>query len=181
MAHLGVLSPDLTVDGLDDAPELDTFEWFGEVFTVAPNLSALAILRFAWDTKAAEGQERRGQLNRRRARTDTERGEAEELIGGAAATQMSAAYGFLKSVIGPGEWPRFEEVTDLACANEDTLGELITALVGVITARPTRQPSASAGGLSTTGPSSQAASPSPVSVTAKERQDAELFYAVQAV
>jgi hypothetical protein len=176
MSHLGSLSPDLATEGLDDAPELDTFEWFGEIFTVAPNLSALAILRYAWDMKTSEDQERRGQLNRRRARTDTERSDADDLIGTSTVTQMAAAYVFLKSVIGPGEWTRFEEITNLACADENVLGSLINNLIGAISARPTRQPSGSAGGPSTTGPSSPVASPSLVS--AKEAQDAELFYAV---
>jgi hypothetical protein len=176
MTHLGSLSPDLDIEALADTPELDTFEWFGEVFTVAPNLSALSLLRYAVDMQTAGGQERRGQVARKRARTDSEREAADELTGAAAVTQMAGAYAFLKSVIGPGEWESFEEVTNLASASEEALGGLIQALVGVIAARPTRQPSGSAGGPSTTGLSSPVASPSRAS--AKEAQDAELFYAV---
>jgi hypothetical protein len=175
MAHLGSLSPDLDVD--PDAAvsvERDTFDWYGETFEIAERLSAVVVLRMAWQSREADRMGRRAQLDHKRARTDGERTAADELEATADRDEMAAMYEFLQSVLGPGEWDRFVEQTVLAAAPDDAIGGLIQKLLGVIAARPTRPSSASPDGRWTNTTTSRVNSPS---LTAKELQDAELFFA----
>lgn len=174
MPHLGSLSP--AVGTADDAAELerDTFDWYGETFAVADSVSALTLLRMAWDSRQADGLRNRATIARRRARTDAERAAADELDAQAERDELASMWSFLRSTLAPGEWDRFVEVSELAGAPPDAVGELIQTLIGVITARPTRQPSASAGGRSTSSVSSLVPSQP---LTPKELQDAELFFA----
>lgn len=180
MTHLGTLSPHTDPVAADaEPPDLDTFDWYGETFAVAERLSALAVLKYAWASRQAELLARRAGIDRKRAQSDEAREAADELDAAGTRDHMAALYDFLRGVLAPGEWDRFEEVTTLAAAPEDVLIGLVQELIGVIGARPTRQPSASAGGPSTNTAGS-AGSSSAVG-SEKARQDAELFHAALAV
>jgi hypothetical protein len=173
MAHLGELAPDTEVDAAAAEVDRDTFDWYGETFAVADRLSAVVVLRMAWQSREADKLRRRADTDRKRARTEDARDAADALSAQADRDDMAAMWEFLTGVLGPGEWDRFVEVTSLACASDEALGGLIQQLIGVISDRPTRQPSASPAGLSTSTPTSPGTSPG---LTAKDLQDAELFF-----
>jgi hypothetical protein len=175
MTHLGELGlrPDLDAD--DAVPvELDTFGWYGETFAVADRLSALGLLRMAWDSRQADTLRRNAGITRKRATTPEARAAADEIEAQADRDEMAAMYQFLRSTLAPGEWDRFEEVTHLAGADDQVMSGLIQQLIGVISARPTMRPSGSADGLSTSTPGSPGSS---LVLSDHDRQVAELFFA----
>lgn len=168
MAHLGSLSPEFTVGDVQDAPERDTFDWYGETFVLADRLSPLLVMRMAYDSRIADGL--RAQAKAAQQRGDVDR--AQELDATADRDEAASMYAFLRATLAPGEWDRFLEQTSLAGAPDDVLAGLIQTLIGVITDRPTKRPSGSPVGPSTsTGGSAVRSSLSPA-----QRQAAELFY-----
>lgn len=168
MAHLGSLSPEVTAQDAEQAPERDTFDWYGETFTLAERLSPLLVMRMAYDSRIADGL--RAQAKAARNRGDVDK--ADDLEGTADRDEAASMYAFLRSTLAPGEWEPFLDHTTLAGAPDDALSGLITTLIGVITDRPTRRPSGSPGGPSMTTPGSVARS----SLSPAQAQAAELFY-----
>jgi hypothetical protein len=170
MTHLGELGLRADVTADDAGAELDSFDWFGETFTIAARLSALNLLRMAWESRQSDDAGRRADMARKQGRT----GQAAELTAEADRNEMAAMWEFLQATLGPGEWERFVEVSNLAAADDEALSGLIQQVIGVITDRPTRRPSASAGGSSTNTAGQLVRSHV---LSDHDRQVAELFFA----
>lgn len=153
----------------------DTFEFFGTVFEVPSAVGAASVLRFAWESKQTETQMDRAQRRRDRALTDSERDAATSDMGAAEMAGMAAMYGFLQAMLGD-QWAQFIAVADEARADEDELMEIVQALIGAVAGRPTKRPSGSSGGPSSTGGSSTdapawGASPPPLTPAQQARAE----------
>lgn len=124
----------------DAAPDVepDEFRFYGETFTVADQVGAMPLLRFA---AVAEGGT-----------------QAEELAG------LAAMYELLRDCLAPGDWSRFQKVASDNKVEAEELMEICGAVYQAITGRPTRRPSVSAGGSSNTSASSREHSSSEVSL-----------------
>lgn len=114
----------------DPEVEPDTFGFFGETFEVADRVGAMPLLRFA--SVAEQGTQ------------------AEDLAG------LAAMHELLRDCLASGEWPRFQKVAADNKASAEELMAVCGAVYQAVTGRPTRQPSDSSDGLSTTGESSRA-------------------------
>ncbi|MEU7978251.1 hypothetical protein AB0B63_06935 [Micromonospora sp. NPDC049081] len=73
---------------------------------------------------------------------------------------LAAMYSLIKDCIDATEWPRFERDATDKKADQDDLLKVVTDVIQVLTARPTRQPTDSSAGLPTTSPTSKGNSPS---------------------
>lgn len=119
---------------VDPDLEPDTFTFYGETFTVKPQVSAMPLLKFA--DVAQRGTQ------------------AEELEG------MAAMYRLITSCIVDDDVARFEKVADDHDCQADELMEVCGKLYVAIAGRPTQRPSVSADGSSTTSESSKESSSS---------------------
>lgn len=121
----------------DPNAEPDQFKFYGELFTVADQVGAMPLLRFA--AVADSGAQ------------------ADELAG------LAAMHELLRDCLAPGDWPRFQKVAADHKADAEELMQVCGAVYQAITGRPTQRPSASADGSSTTTASSRAPSSSEAS------------------
>jgi len=83
---------------------------------------------------------------------------------------LLALYDLLRSVIADDAWPEFRAHARTSHATGEELIGVVRSAVQVMAARPTRPPSGSPGGRSTTGTNSAAGSSSPVATGSVEVQ-----------
>lgn len=118
--------------------EPDQFRFCGELFRVADHVGALPLMRFADAITADYGNSTR-----------------RELEGLAALNQL------LRDCLHPEDWSRFQQVAAEQRAGLEDLMPIARGVYAVVSGRPTRRPSVSAGGPSNSSPQSRPASSSP--------------------
>jgi hypothetical protein len=143
-------------------PSGNTIEWMGETYKVADKVGHAAYLRFGW--LASHG-------------ADLENMEAL-----AASWDMLRDVFVIRHACGKcdacqaketcpredlGDWPRFQDDAYRNKADTEEIMEAITSAMEIITARPTRRPSDSSAGPSTTSTNSTGSSSSPASRTGR--------------
>lgn len=155
--------------------EPDTFRFHGEQFEVPANLSSLVLMEFAHDSQAYDtarktAQARVDQAQRdadtatnptARAAAEAEVSAAQVSLNEAMASTLSAMYRYVRACIGDGQWDRFRAVVLADGVDEDELMLVCGALFSAVAGRPTRRPSASPDGPSSTGDGSTDVSGSP--------------------
>jgi len=196
MAVIGSFGPDPSQ--LPEPEHYDEFIFCGERFVV-PEMTALPMTRFAWDSRRLEGLEERlrGELRRAEARQqvaeaaeDTasaaiEMGRVVELRGRLAEIQiesMAMIYQMLSDSIGE-QWPEFESLAVRYRVGQEVLMDVIAVLMQHATNRPTLPSGDSSSGPSTNGTTSPAGSTlqepprgptTPAAVTGRVLTDREL-------
>lgn len=120
---------------VEGVPVGDRVEFMGSTYRIADKVGLMPLIRFA-----------------RAARRGTD---AADMEGLAAIGDM------LEDCIDPEDWPRFEADATLHKADDTDLLPVVQQTIELLTARPTRRPSGSSDGPSTTSPSSTGSSPSP--------------------
>lgn len=113
----------------DPAREPDTFDYYGETFTVRDRVGIMPLLKFAVV-----------------AQTGVDSSEMEAL---------AAMHSLVMACIVTSDVPRFEKVATEHDADTEELMDICKALYQAVTARPTGQPSDSADGSQTTTTSSK--------------------------
>jgi hypothetical protein len=113
---------------------MTTVEFFGEQFRIADRIGLMPMMRFAKAAKAGV--------------------DSNDLDG------LAAMYDLLEQCLADDEWARFERHADRHRADGDELMEVVSKVFEVLSERPTRRPSDSSDGPSTTSPSSTDASSS---------------------
>ena len=123
----------------DPDREVDTFKFYGEEFTVADRVGAMPLLRFA--AAAVSGAD------------------------SAEAEGLSAMHDLLRDCLPADDWRRFQQVAEENKADGDELLAISRTVYQAISGRPTRRPSDSSDGPSSTGASSRVPSSTEVSST----------------
>lgn len=118
--------------------EPDQFRFCGELFRVAGQVGALPLMRFADAITADHGNSTRRELE-----------------------GLAALYQFIRDCLEPDDWPRFLQLATEQRADLDDLMPIARGVYAVVSGRPTRRPSDSADGPSTSLPPSRRASSSP--------------------
>jgi hypothetical protein len=137
----------------DDATEPDTFKFYGETFAVADRVGAMPLLRFAAVADAgAQAEEMEGLAAMHELLRDC-----------LVAEPITAEVDGESKIVAHG-WAHFQRVAASNKAEAEELMEVCGAIYQVVSGRPTRQPSVSTAGLSTTGASSKVSSSSEVSL-----------------
>jgi hypothetical protein len=122
-------------EGVVDA---ETVEFFGEQFRVAERVGLMPMMQFAHAARSGL--------------------DSDDMEG------LAACYAMIRDCIHPTDWPRFERKAIDERAEGDDIFGLVQRAMEIITARPTRRPSASPDGPQPTSPSSSAvieSSPAP--------------------
>lgn len=109
--------------------EPDTFVFYGEMFTVAEQVSSIPMMRLA--KVAASG------------------GDSSDIEG------LVALNDFLEQTLADGEFLRFCDVATRNKVSDEALLKVAQRVYEAIAARPTRRQSSSSGGLPSTSPSSK--------------------------
>jgi hypothetical protein len=156
--------------------EADDFTFHGEPFTIPAAFSDLPVLKFA---NASVASQRASEAAEARAKTaqsvidDPRADEARKAVATADLTAAqyeaqvasaefaSAAYDFIRDAVGHTQWPRFEAIAVQYGSRQDELIELASLIYSAVSGRPTRRPSISTGGPSSTGDGSTDGSGSP--------------------
>lgn len=170
MAVVGDFTPTETTD---PNAEPDEFLYFGETFEVPATVGTGRLLRFAHAIKIAVGQERRGEQELRKARTEEGKAKARELLAEAELTATAAMYDVLLACLGEDQIDAFVSCADANGVTQDGYNEACSQIQGVIAGRPTRRSSDSSDGQSTSGPSSTADGSGPTApqgLTPREQQ-----------
>jgi hypothetical protein len=144
------------------AAEPDTFLFHGHEFTLPEKVSALPMLRYAWNVQQVVAGSERADAATQRARTARQREAAATL---AAETELAAnagLYEYLRDLL-PGQWERFSAVAAEHAADDTELLLVAQKIMTAVAARPTRRSSGSPAGPSPTGPGSTGGSDSPAS------------------
>lgn len=153
----------------------DTFRFRGERFVVPALLSDLVLMEFTAEVKrlqraATDAEARRDNARAVAARAATaQEREAAEREASAAETEILSAdsegteaqYAFIRGCIGDGQWRRFRDVAVRAGVGGDELMDVCARIYEAVAGRPTRRPSDSSDGPSSTGDGSTASSASP--------------------
>lgn len=105
----------------------DKVTFMGEAYRVAERIGMMPLLRFATVAKAG-------------AQSDDMEGYA-------------AMYALIRDCIDASDWDRFEHDATVKKADQDDLLKVVTDVVEIITARPTRRPADSSDGPQSTSPS----------------------------
>jgi hypothetical protein len=172
MAHLGEFGQQVA----DFEGEADTFSFHGEVFEVPARLSSLVLMRFADAAKRAQDQQEDARARRAaaqaalgRAVTDgardaaaAEASAADYAFATAETSGTAAMYRFVRECIGEDQWARFEAHAVRVGAGQEELLAVAGAIYQAVSGRPTRRPSDSSGGPSSTGVGSMDGAGSPV-------------------
>jgi hypothetical protein len=170
------------VDTKDDGPvEPDTYSFGGEIFTVPSALSALPRMRYAHACVRLDQAAERVQALVADARRLEAAGGADDDVAAAWETTAradnealrdwhAAVWEYVRDVIDPTEWDRFEATAAAVGAGRDDLVRLANTVMAVVSGRPQRRSSGSQGGPSSTGGGSTDASDS--TGTPAERQRA---------
>lgn len=130
---------------LDEPAETILFE--GREFRVAEKFGLMPLIRFGYFAKKG---------------LDTDDPSA-----------LAAMYDLIRQTIVDDDWEAFADHATEVRASEEDLMDVVKQAIGVMSGRPTRRPSDSSGGPSTTETSSSAGSSSPESLTPREIQRRE--------
>jgi len=173
MAYLGEFGAEVAAVDMDAVP--DTFSFHGEEFHLPAGISALPILRFAYDAKRLGAEQKEAEAAERKAITPAEREAAAARLGTVEMEGSAALYEYLRGML-PDQWERFSAVAERVGASTDELLALANKLMEAVTARPTRLPSTSPAGPSSPGGGSTAgaASPAPASASTPGLSEREL-------
>ncbi len=136
------------VEDTDDgaAPEPVTVGFYGQRFPIGDQpVPLLSLMKLATIAKRQRQQQANGQ--------QPDPVDAEE--------SMAILYELVRAMIVDAAWPRFEDHANTVGADVDDFQRFIQDAVAARGTRPTRQPSGSPGGRSTTAPSSAGGSSSP--------------------
>lgn len=125
MPHLG----DFTAARAEQTAEPVTFDFHGQTFTVADQLSQMALMDFG-----------------RIAVTDVDANAIEGL---------AALHDVYESLLTEEDWPRFKALAKKERVSGDELNELLRLLMEAMSGRPTSRPSDSSDGPSPTGENSK--------------------------
>lgn len=150
------------LDTPDTAAEPDTYTFAGEVFTIPASLSALPRMRFAHACVTLDASAERVQALVADARRLEAAGASKADVDAAwEATARAdnealrdwhaAVWRFVRDVIDPTEWDRFEAAAGAVGAERDDLVRLANTVMAVVAGRPHRRSSGSPAGLSSTG------------------------------
>ncbi len=162
MAHLGEFGRELAeLDTDTPAVEDDTFTFHGVTFRLRASIGAMPLMRYSWRVGEIARQADAATAMAAAARTDEERAEAAAADSRVFHLPRAALYEYIRACIGEEQWPEFERVAIAAAVDQAELMEVARRITAEVSARPTRRPSASAGGPPGNGDGSQAASPSP--------------------
>lgn len=170
------------LDTPDDAAEPDTYSFGGEIFTIPQSLSALPRMRFAHACVTLDAASERVQAlvadARRLEASGADKADVDAAWEATARADSealrdwhAAVWRFVRDVIAPDEWDRFEQTAAAVGAERDDLVRLANAVMAVVAGRPHRRSSGSPGGPSSTGGGSADGSDS-TGTTAASRQRA---------
>lgn len=161
MAHLGEFGRELAELDTATPDEGDTFTFHGVTFTLPRDIGAMPLMRYSWRVTEIRREADAAVAALAAARTDEERAAALDADTRVSHRPRAALYEYIRACIGESQWPEFERVAIAAASDQSELMEVARRITAEVSARPTRRPSASAGGPSGTGGGSLAASPSP--------------------
>ncbi len=113
----------------------DKVEFMGDTYRVAERIGMMPLLRFANVAKAGV--------------------QSDDMEG------FAAMYALIRDCIDASDWDRFEHDATVKKAEQDELLKLVTDVIEVVTARPTRRPADSSAGPQSTSPSLRERSTSP--------------------
>ena len=143
MAYLGEFGAEVAALDMDAVP--DTWSFHGEEFHLPSGISALPIVRFAWNAKRLKLAQDQAEAAEKKAITPAEREAAAALLGQVEMDSQSALYEFLRGML-PDQWDRFSEVAERAGADMDELLAVANKLMAAVAGRPTRPSVPSPGG-----------------------------------
>ncbi|MFD6565393.1 hypothetical protein [Micromonospora profundi] len=113
----------------------DKVTFMGDSYRVAEKIGMMPLLRFAVVAKAG-------------AQSDDMEG-------------FAAMYALIRDCIDASDWDRFESDATVKKADQDDLLKVVTDVIEIVTARPTRRPADSSDGPQNTSPNSKVPSISP--------------------
>jgi hypothetical protein len=155
MALLGEFGREAAPDG-----DPDLFSFHGDLFEIPGKVSALPVARFAWRTRELEHARAVADRNLARAHGGDAQDTAQAALATVEAGELAAVYEFLQGVIGVDQWTGFEQVAQRVGADFEELIGVCNQIAQAVTARPTRRPSGSTDGPSTSGDGSTGVSAS---------------------
>lgn len=161
MAHLGEFGR--AVEDFEGEP--DTFLFKGELFEIPSSLSWLVLGKLAKAARDCQDRESDAEVRRAKAETalahattpadrDAARAEidaAKYASQEAGVWYVASMVDYIRACIGEEQWERFELASIASGASQEELTGVAGAVYSAVTARPTRRPSSSAAGPSTTG------------------------------
>lgn len=153
----------------------DSFRFHGERFEVPQALSPLVLMEFAYEAKVnhaaheqatarqgkAQGVLDQSSSPAQRAVAQDELTAAETAVSTANTMHMAAMYSYIRECIGDAQWPRFRAVVLREAVDDDELMDVCADIFSAVAGRPTRRPSGSSDGPSSTGVTSTDGSDSP--------------------
>jgi len=162
MAYLGEFGRAIQ----DAEGEPDHFSFYGDQFVVPARASSLPIAKFAWQTKVfqkaqSQAEERRdiarGMVQRARSQEEWDDAQLAEATASGEVVQagldsLAAIWEYLRSTItDETEFERLYVKAIEVGADTDELFEVCAQIVQAVAGRPTRRPSGSSDGPSSTG------------------------------
>lgn len=133
----------IAADATDDP---DTFLWHGVEFVVPPKISALPVMRFAWEIRGAGNQETRARRKASGLTAGPDRDAALKEASEAEMAQLAALHVFLRDTIGAAQWEEFEALAVEHGDGVDEIMRVAQAIYSSVVDRPTGRPSSSSGG-----------------------------------